>query len=101
MDSNESIKAKVAKALLDQHDAKKRKRLILSYAAVLVFLFLIHSYFSNLESPLKLIPQTMSAIGMGYVILLVLSLKRFAYVAEFIDWPRVKETAEQAASSNR
>jgi hypothetical protein len=61
---------------------------------MLLFLFLAHAYFSNLSSPLKLIPQTFSAIAMGYVLLCVLSSRQFKYVAEFIDWDKVTEAAE-------
>jgi len=100
MEPADYIKAKVAKTLLNQNDSKKRKRSTLIYIAVLVGLFLAHTYFSNMATPLKLIPQTMSAIGMGYVILLILSLRRFGYVAEFIDWPMVKKSAEQVSGDN-
>lgn len=100
METNDYIKTRIAKGLLSQFDPKKRKRLTLIYVGALLGLFLIHCYFSNMATPLKLLPQTMSAIGMGYVMLSVLSLRRFGYVAEFIDWPKVKESAEQACSSN-
>jgi hypothetical protein len=95
MQTNDHIKAKIAKALLSQHDQKKRNRQILVYVGALLALFFAHSYFSNMASPLKLIPQTMTAIGMGYVLLCILSLRRFAYVSEFIDWSKVKKSAEQ------
>ncbi len=95
MESTDPIKAKVAKALLTQHDSKKRKRLNLIYLAALIVLFLIHNYSANIATPLKLIPQTMSAIGMGYVLTVILSLRKFAYIAEFIDWSKVNESADQ------
>ena len=99
MNPHDSIKARIAKALLSQQDSGKRKRQILILAGALLSLFLAHSYFSNMETPLKLIPQTMTAIGMGYVMLYMHSLRRFPYVAEFIDWAKVKESAEVAPSN--
>ncbi|MBA4149449.1 MAG: hypothetical protein H0X66_15155 [Verrucomicrobia bacterium] len=57
-------------------------------------MFLAHSYFSNLSSPLKLIPQTVAAVSMGYVILYIISLRQFKYIAEFIDWDKVSKIAE-------
>ena len=74
--------------------------MILIYAFGLVLLFLAHGFFSNLSSPLKLIPQTAAAIGMGYVLLYVISLRRFKFVAEFIDWTRVSAVAEPHAAPN-
>ena len=100
MEPTELIRTKVAMALLNQQDSKKRNRLAWIYVAVLLVLFATHTYFSNMTSPLKLIPQTMSAIGTGYVILLVLSLRRFGYVAEFIDWSKVKKSAEQGGDGD-
>ena len=98
MQPNDHIKAKFAKALLSQHDKKKRNRKILVYIGALLALFFAHSYFSDLMSPLKLIPQTMMAIGMGYVMMCIQSLRQFAYVSDFIDWSKVKESAEQGAA---
>lgn len=100
MDSTDYIKVKVAQSLLNQHNSEKRRRSFFMYGAVFVILFFTHSFFSSMTNPLKLIPQTFSAIGMGYVILLILSLRRFGYVAEFIDWPSVKETAEEVSDGN-
>lgn len=94
------MKTKVAKALLRQRDPQQRRRLILIYSGTLLVLFLAHGYFSNLASPLKLIPQTMTAIGMGYVILYILSLRRFNHLADFIDWAKVTESAEPSAGVN-
>jgi len=98
MEPKEYIKAKIAKALLSQHDVKNRNRQILVYVGGLLALFVAHSYSSNMATPLKLIPQTMTAIGMGYVMLSILSLSRFVYVAEFIDWAKVKESVDQDAT---
>jgi|GEM_PF-6443833 len=97
MEPNDHIKAKIAKALLSQNDPGKRRRLILIHVAVLLVLFFTHSYFSNLTSPLKLIPQTISAMGMGFVMVHILSLRRFGSIAVFIDWPKVKNSAQQTA----
>lgn len=63
--------------------------LIWRYAVALVLLFIAHSYFTNLSSPLKLIPQMFAAIAMGYVVLLIVLLRQFKYVSEFIDWGKV------------
>lgn len=94
MKSDCSIKTRIAKSLLRQRDARQRKRQILGLAVLLVVLFLTHTYFANLASPLKLIPQTLAAIGMGYVILCILSLRRFTCLIDFIDWPEVTKSAE-------
>jgi hypothetical protein len=94
------MRTKVAIALLRQRDEHRRKRLVLTYALGLVVLFVGHSYFSNLVSPLKLIPQTFTAIAMGYVLLLIISLRQFKYVAEFIDWSKVTALAEPGAAPN-
>jgi hypothetical protein len=94
------IKANVAKSLLNQRDPGRRKRTALTCLGGLLALFLIHAYFSNLASPLKLIPQTFCAIGMGYALLYLLSLRRFEYVAEFIDWAKVKQSAGEASPSD-
>ena len=88
------MKAKIAKGLLRQRDPIQRRRMILIGYIVLLLLFLAHGFFSNLSSPLKLIPQTLTAIGMGYVILHTIAIRQFRYVAEFIDWTKVKESAE-------
>ena len=67
---------------------------MLMYAVTFLSLFAGTSYFANLTSPLKVIPQTMTAIGMGYVMLCVSSLRQFKHVAEFIDWAKVTEVTE-------
>ncbi len=87
------MRARIATGLLRQRDQGRRRVLIRRYAIGLVLLFLAHSYFSNLSSPLKLIPQTAAAIAMGYVLLLISSLRQFKYVAEFIDWGKVTASA--------
>jgi hypothetical protein len=89
------MRTKVAIGLLRQRDEQRRRRSILRYAVGLVLLFVAHSYFSSLSTPLKLIPQTMTAVSMGYVVLLIISLRQFKYVSEFIDWEKVTEIAEQ------
>jgi predicted neutral ceramidase superfamily lipid hydrolase len=94
------MKKKVAISLLRHRDERSRRRSILMYAVGLVFLFLAHTYFAKLSTPLKLIPQTITAVSMGYVVLLIMSLRQFKYVAEFIDWRKVTEIAEQAGASN-
>jgi hypothetical protein len=94
------MRTKVAIGLLRQRDEHRRRRLVLTYAVGLVFLFVAHSYFSNLSTPLKLIPQTFTAVAMGYVILLIISLRQFKHVAEFIDWRKVVEIAEPNAAPN-
>jgi hypothetical protein len=91
------MKTKVAKALLRQRDPQQRSRLILIYSAALLGLFLAHGYFSNLASPMKLIPQTITAIGMGHVISYILSLRRFGHVADFIDWTKITGSAGPSA----
>src|SRR5688572_27712456 len=91
------MRTKIAISLLRQRDERRRRRSILTYAVSLVLLFFANSYFSNLSSPLKLIPQTFSAIAMGYIILVIISLRQFKYVAEFIDWRKVTEIAESSA----
>jgi hypothetical protein len=96
MNPDEFLKSKIAKALLGQHDVRKRNRQILIYVVALLALFAAHSYFTNLTTPLKLIPQTMTAMGMGYVLLCIQSLRRFGYVAEFMDWEKVRESADGA-----
>jgi hypothetical protein len=68
--------------------------LMLTYSTVLLLLFLAHTYFSNLSSPLKLIPQTGLAMAMGYVLLFIVSLRQFKYLADFIDWNKVAEVAD-------
>ena len=91
---------KVATALLRQRDERRRRRMILTYSIVLLLIFLAHSYFSNLSSPLRLIPQTFAAVAMGYIILCIISLRQFKYVAEFIDWAKVSRIAEPSAPPN-
>lgn len=92
------MKTRVATVLLRQRDDKRRRGMILRYSAVLMLLFVAHSYFSNLSSPLRLIPQTAAAVGMGYFLLFILSLRQFKAVSEFIDWAKVMEIAEPNAS---
>ncbi|GMU23821.1 MAG: hypothetical protein AMXMBFR13_38990 [Phycisphaerae bacterium] len=75
--------------------------MIVRYLALLLLLFIAHTYFSNLDSPLKLIPQTMAAISMGWVLMLVLSLRHFTYLAEFIDWTQVTQATESEEESER
>lgn len=70
------------------------------YVVALLVLFLCHAYFSNLTSPLKLIPQTMAAISMGYVVLCILSLRRFIYLTDFIDWAMVTKSAEHGGDGD-
>ena len=94
------MRTKVAKALFRQRDPQRRRRLILKCSVALLLLFLAHSYFSNLSSPLKLIPQTIAAIAMGYLMLYITSLRQFKHVAEFIDWAKVNEMAEPGAAPN-
>ncbi len=96
MNPNELLKSKIAKALLNQQEVRKRNRQILICVVALLALFAAHSYFTNLATPLKLIPQTMTAMGMGYVLLYIQSLRRFGYVAEFMDWEKVRESADGA-----
>jgi len=100
MEAVDHIKIKVAKSLLSQRDSKQRKRQVLGYIVTLIVLLFVHSYFSNLASPLKLIPRTMTAIGMGYVILSILSLRRFIYLTDFIDWEKVTKSVEQGGEPN-
>jgi hypothetical protein len=94
------MRTKIAIGLLRQRDEHRRRRMVLTYAVGLVLLFVAHSYFSNLSTPLKLIPQTLTAITMGYVVLLILSLRQFKYVAEFIDWQKVTEFAAPGDAPN-
>lgn len=94
------MRTKIAKALLRQRDQHRRRRLILIYSIGLLLLVLAHRYFSNLSLPLKLFPQTFAAISIGYVILYIISLRQFKYVAEFIDWAKVMEIAEPSSPPN-
>jgi len=94
------MKIKVAKALLRQGDPRQRRRMILTYWGVLLALVLGHSYFSDLTSPLKLIPQMITAILMGYAIICIILLRQFTYVAEFIDWEKVTESAGPCTGGN-
>lgn len=87
---------KTAKELLKQRDPQSRRRLILQYSAVLLLLIVVNGYFSNLSSPLKVIPTTFTSVVMGYVILLIVAVRRFPYVADFIDWAKVEAAAESA-----
>ena len=84
---------RIANGLLRHRDAKRRRQLILMHWIALLLFFAAHTYFSNLSSPLKLIPQMFSAMAIGYVILSIFSLRAFKYVAEFIDWDKVAQTA--------
>jgi hypothetical protein len=84
------MNTKLARALLRLRDDHHRRRMILTRLVVLALLFVAHSYFTNLSSPLKLIPQTAAAIGMGYFMLSITSLQQFKYVAQFIDWDKVR-----------
>lgn len=93
---NTVMKTKIAKSLLRQRDPIQRRRMIFTSALVLLLLFFAHGFFAELASPLKLIPQTFTAIGMGYIILQIIALRQFAYVAEFMDWAKVTEAAEPA-----
>jgi hypothetical protein len=97
MDSDHYITTKIARELLNQNDPTKRNRLMLKSIGVLLALTAMHGFFSNLESPRKLVPQTMSAIFMGYTLLYILSLRRFDYLARFIDWRKVEENAGEGA----
>ena len=94
------MKTKIAKGLLRQREVLQRRRLMLIYALVLFLLFVVHCFFSNLSSPLKLIPQTFTAIAMGYMILSIISLRQFTHVAEFIDWTKVIASAEASGGGN-
>src|SRR5687767_13857950 len=85
---------KVASGLLSQRDPQRRRLLILTYSVVLLLLFLAHTYFSRLSSPLKLMPQTGLAMAMGYVLLHIVSLSQFKYLADFINWDKVAEVAD-------
>jgi hypothetical protein len=90
------MKTKIAKGLLRQRDPIQRRRMILICSIVLLLLLLAHGFFSDMASPLKLIPQTLTAIGMGYLILQIVALRQFTHLVEFIDWTKVKEAAEPA-----
>jgi hypothetical protein len=103
IDKNHQIqrmRARVATALLRRRDHGRRRVLLLRYAAILLVLFVAHSFFSNLSSPLKLVPQTLAAIAMGYIVLLILSLRHFKHVVEFIDWGKVIGNARCPACGN-
>jgi hypothetical protein len=90
---------KLATALLRQRDDRQRRRMLFTYSGLLGLLFLAHSFFTHLSSPLKLIPQTAAAISMGFFLVHIVSLRRFNEVAEFIDWARVAEAAGQSAAT--
>ena len=95
------MRKKIAKGLLRQRDPQGRRRLMLIYAVAFLVLFAATGYFSNLTSPLKVIPQTMTAIGMGYVMLFISSLRQFKHVAEFIDWAKVTEVTETPKATDK
>ena len=88
-EKDQRTRSRIATGLLRHRNHGRRRALIGRYAVGLVLLFIAHSYFSNLSSPLKLIPQTFAAVAMGYAILSIASLRQFKYVSEFIDWDKV------------
>ena len=90
---------KLAKALLRLKDQRSRRRHMFIYAIILVVLFAAHAFFTNMDTPLKLIPQMLAAIGMGYVLSYILSVRQFKYLATFIDWENVSRTAEPGAET--
>lgn len=66
------MKDKFAQGLLRQREEGQRRRLSTFYTGILAMLFLGHALVSSLASPLKLLPQTALAIGMGYVHFLII-----------------------------
>ena len=93
------IESKIAKALLRQRDPGRRLRMMLTYAVMTLLLLGVHAFVSNsMESPVKVIPQTMAAVGMGYLMLYIISLRHFRHVSGFIDWTKVEEAAEAGGS---
>lgn len=88
------IKNRIAHALLRQRDVRGRRILLIKYAVLLALTFLAHTYFVNLATPLRLIPQTMSAIAMGYLLTALAAVRNFRIVAEFIDWEKVTAMEE-------
>ncbi len=93
------MKKKFAQALLRQREEGQRRRLSASYTGILVILFLGHSLVLNMTSPLKLIPQTASAIGMGYLLLMIISLRQFRWLVDFIDWSKVEACVESESGN--
>lgn len=87
------MNAKIAQSLLRQRDPKQRRWMMLKYGAALVLLFFAHDYFTELSSPLKLVPQMISAMFMGWMLICLLSVKNFPRLAGFIDWDKVTAAA--------
>lgn len=86
--------------LVRQRDYRQRKKMVFRYMVVLTLVFLAHTYFSNLSTPLKLIPQTLAAITMGYIVILIISVRQFTHISEFIDWTKVNTAAEPDSDGN-
>lgn len=93
MTKEDAIKKKLALTLLKQRDEKNLKKQKILYLLLLLVTFGLHLFFSNLETPLKLIPQTMCALYMGFLIYVLSTIGQFRYVKEFILWDKVEEEA--------
>ena len=93
-DPSKKMRGKVIKALLRQRDDKKRRRSIMICMLACLFYMAAVCYFSNLDTPSKLIPQVFFCILMGYVAAYAISLRQFPVISEFIDWSKV-EAAEK------
>jgi len=96
MNEEHPAKIRLAESFIQQRRPEIRKKLIIKNLIVFGLLFLAHSFSSNLETPLKLIPQTMSAVGMGYVLFILVAIKQFSLVVDFIDWEKVESHTEQS-----
>ena len=95
----ETIRVKIAQLLLSRRERNHRRRSIAWYSVWLVLAFSAHGYFSNLATPLKLIPQTLLAYLMGYLVTMIASVFKFPFLAEFIAWEKVSEVAERKQKS--
>jgi uncharacterized membrane protein len=93
-------RCKIAKALLKQRDKKKRRKTAIIYFSALILCFLMHNYFSDLTTPLKVLPETFLAMIMGYIITVIISLWNFRVVSEFINWEKVT-SASQTENENQ
>ena len=90
-----------AKRLLRLADYRGRRHLILRNVLLLALCFIGHTLSHRWNSPLSLIPETFLAAFMGYLLLLIMSTRRFQLVGKYINWDAVQEDAEQSVQSGR
>ena len=93
-DNTKTTSVKIARQFLKVRDPGHRRGMVIKYVAIIVVFAVLNSLSHRWDSPLSMMPETATAIFMGYFVLLAICVMKFPLEAQFINWEAVEEAAQ-------